>query len=142
MKKVVINGCYGGFSLSDKAMMLYAEKRGIDITPVDDTGLGGSTFFKCKPENLPEILRKAYLKLSDEERRGPYSEAYSEIGTLSSRDFERDDPCLVKVVEELGDCANGSFASLNIVEIPDDVEWEIAEYDGIEWVAEKHRTWN
>jgi hypothetical protein len=28
-----------------------------------------------------------------------------------------------------------------VVEIPDGVEWEIAEYDGLEWVAEKHRTW-
>jgi hypothetical protein len=27
------------------------------------------------------------------------------------------------------------------VDIPDDVKWEIEEYDGNEWVAEVHRTW-
>jgi hypothetical protein len=30
---------------------------------------------------------------------------------------------------------------LAIVEIPDDVQWIIEENDGMEWVAEKHRTW-
>jgi hypothetical protein len=37
--------------------------------------------------------------------------------------------------------ANGSFSRLKIVEIPDGVEWTIQEFDGNEWVAEKHRTW-
>jgi hypothetical protein len=27
------------------------------------------------------------------------------------------------------------------VEIPDNVEWEIMEYDGTEYIAEKHRKW-
>jgi hypothetical protein len=30
---------------------------------------------------------------------------------------------------------------LRIVEIPDGVEWHISEYDGIEHIAENHRTW-
>jgi hypothetical protein len=54
---------------------------------------------------------------------------------------DRSNPLLVKCVEELGGEANGKFACLSIVEIPDDVEWEIEEYDGLEWVAEKHRVW-
>jgi hypothetical protein len=33
------------------------------------------------------------------------------------------------------------LAELKVVESPDDVEWEIEEYDGIEWIAEVHRTW-
>jgi hypothetical protein len=37
--------------------------------------------------------------------------------------------------------ANGAHANLKIVEVPPDVEWQIEEYDGNEWVAEKHRTW-
>jgi hypothetical protein len=45
------------------------------------------------------------------------------------------------VVEELGDEAGDSYAELTVVEIPDDVEWTIQEYDGTEWVAEVHRTW-
>ena len=53
----------------------------------------------------------------------------------------RDDPTLVQVVEQLGESANGCYASLLIVEVPDGVKWEIEEYDGIEWVSEAHRTW-
>ena len=33
--------------------------------------------------------------------------------------------------------ANGDHAKLKIVEIPADVEWQIDEYDGTEWIAEK-----
>jgi hypothetical protein len=56
-------------------------------------------------------------------------------------DIARDDPLLIQIVKEMGDKADGTFASLRIVEIPDDVNWYIEEYDGREWVAERHRTW-
>ena len=54
---------------------------------------------------------------------------------------DRSDPYLVECVESLGDEASGDYAALKVVEIPDDVEWEIAEYHGIEEVVEKHRKW-
>jgi len=54
---------------------------------------------------------------------------------------DRANPKLVECVETLGEKANGRCARLKIVEIPDDVKWHIAEYDGWEWVAENHRTW-
>jgi len=58
------------------------------------------------------------------------------------REYEkRNHPLLVQVVEELGADANGKFAELKVVEIPDGVDWTIQEYDGIEWVAEVHRAW-
>lgn len=57
-------------------------------------------------------------------------------------DLPRDDPDLVAVVEELGSSANWSVSNLKIVEIPDGLQWGIEEYDGIEWVAEEHRTWS
>lgn len=56
-------------------------------------------------------------------------------------DDKRADPELVAAVEKLGVAANGDFADLRVVEIPDDVEWEIVESDGLEHVAEKHRKW-
>lgn len=59
----------------------------------------------------------------------------------SSTNPERDCKFLVRVVEELGSGADGLCARLGIVEIPDDVKWKIEEYDGAEWVAEQHRTW-
>jgi hypothetical protein len=61
---------------------------------------------------------------------------------LNGRDLHRDDPILIQVVEELGEKADGKCARLTIVEIPDDVEWVIEEYDGNETVAEAHRTWS
>jgi len=60
---------------------------------------------------------------------------------LHDSEIERDDPVLVEVVEELGILASGKYAEVEVVDIPDDVEWEIEEYDGNEWVAERHRTW-
>jgi hypothetical protein len=57
------------------------------------------------------------------------------------RDIARDDPTLIQIVEDMGTKADGTFASLKVVEVPDDVNWYIEEYDGREWVAERHRTW-
>lgn len=54
----------------------------------------------------------------------------------------RDDSDLVAIVENLGLEADGRYASLKVVEIPDGVDWMIQDYDGIEWIAEKHRTWS
>ena len=63
------------------------------------------------------------------------------VSELWESDLDRSDPMLVAVVLELGTAAWTSVSELHVVEIPDDVEWQIEEYDGKEWVAEKHRTW-
>ena len=57
-------------------------------------------------------------------------------------DIARNDPILVQVVETLGIEANDQFAKLHIVDIPDDVQWQIDEYDGMESVEEVHRSWS
>ena len=54
-------------------------------------------------------------------------------------DIPRDCPVLVEMVER-GD-VDGTFSDLKVVEIPDGVNWYIEEYDGLEHVAERHRTW-
>lgn len=110
--KIVINSDYGGFNLSDMAVELYAEIKGISLRK-EETKYGGSIFYI-----------------------GEEGEDY-----FDEINLERNDSILVEVVSKLGNLANGFCASLSIVEIPDDVEWQIEEYDGNEWVAEKHRTW-
>lgn len=90
---VIINTCYGGFGLSERAIREYKVMAGITDPDWHD------------------------------------------------RDAPRDDAYLVKIVRDLGMAANGRYANLKIVEVPADVEWQIEEYDGNEWVAEKHRTW-
>ena len=71
---------------------------------------------------------------------------YRELAGIADADFHsrnipRDDEHLISVVELMGTEANTRFSKLKIVEIPDDVNWYVEEYDGHEWVAERHRTW-
>lgn len=113
--KIVINKCYGGFSLSTNALQSYAHAKGLDLRA--DELLAGEMFYFWTDEDGHE---------------------------RSDRDIVRDDPTLVEVVESYyaqGLDPSGDHAKLHVIEIPDDVDWEIAEYDGMEWVAEKHRTW-
>ena len=48
---------------------------------------------------------------------------------------------LVSVVEEMGQKAGAYGTDLKIVEIPDDVNWEIEEFDGQERIREVGRIW-
>jgi hypothetical protein len=58
-------------------------------------------------------------------------------------EISRDCPHLVETVLTLGTTAKTRcYSKLKIVEIPDGVEWSVHEYDGMEWVAENHRTWS
>lgn len=61
-------------------------------------------------------------------------EACDRIGVnCEGRYIGRTDKRLIEVVEKLGQKANGDFADLEIVEIPDDItDYEIYDYDGRE----------
>lgn len=134
-RKVVINKCYGGFGLSYEAVMLYAKLKGIELYPfIDDTHK--KIYGKKATIDNPEIMLHYTTKPIENE-----DELYDDEIYFSDRDIPRDDPCLVKAVEQLGENASGRFASLKVVKVPADVEWAIEEYDGIEWVAEAHKTW-
>ena len=53
----------------------------------------------------------------------------------------REDPVLIEVVEELGKRTNSPFSELVIVDIPDGMEYEIDDYDGVETLHQKVRKW-
>jgi len=57
------------------------------------------------------------------------------IESYKCEDIPRDHPVLVEAIREL------EKTGWKVVEIPDDVEWIVDEYDGKEWVAEQHETW-
>ena len=117
--KVVINRCYGGFGLSHEAIMRYSELAGLNLVSVTK-----EKGFSFGPDYYIDGI------VDDDHYWYYYN-------------IERSDPKLIQVVEELGeDRASGRFAELKVVEIPDDVEFYVSEYDGNEWVAEKHRTWS
>lgn len=72
--------------------------------------------------------------------------AYAELGIPWDKygyafEDDRTNPKLVAAVEKLGAKASGSMAKLAVVEVPDGVQWEMDEYDGIESVHEAHRQW-
>lgn len=96
--KIAKNTCFGGFSLSQKAVDLINDR-------------------------LPE--RKEPINNVD-------LDFYWEW---------RSHPIVIAVIEELGEEANISSSNVKIVEIPDDVIWEIIDYDGIETIREKGRSW-
>ena len=115
--KVVINRCFGGFSLSDKAI-----------------------------DSLKELATekgdKELLKLIERDERSEEDKKLFAGGKYQGlHEIDRTHPLLIKVVEELGEEANTHVSNLQIVEIPNDVEWEISKYDGVESVEEKHRSW-
>ena len=72
---------------------------------------------------------------------GLSEEAQQELGIEESDQWEvdRKDPRLVSVVERLSDKADGRYAKLLVVEIPDDMPFYIDDWDGFETVHEKHR---
>jgi hypothetical protein len=141
--KVVINQCFGGFGLSLAACRRYFEiKNQPAWFEADETlkSLNMFTVWLVPPaERIEDKVGSDFYKMSLEECKA-YNEAYSAQVWHASA-VKRNDPILVQVVEEMGAEANSSYSNLAIVHIPDDVEWQIEEYDGSEWVAEKHRTW-
>jgi hypothetical protein len=128
MSKIVYNACYGGFSLSDAAIMRYAEIKGITLYP--SVGEFGFThYYLCAPDEYERILAEESAKPI-----APGRYAQSNAMCFSDRDIDRDDPVLVQVVEELGTGANGRCADLCIAELSAGTLYRIDEYDGMESV--------
>lgn len=117
--RVAINRCFGGFGISNVAFEKLLNRKGIAFDKVEKDGILGASYYKA-------------------------GHTGSEEHYLSDYDFykDRSDPDLIAVIEEVGDAANSFAAEIIIVDVPDDVKWHIHEYDGIEHVAENHRTWS
>lgn len=114
-RKILINSDYGGFDLSDEVCELYLKRKNLEFTKTikERPFYGHQTSFEIAGQ-----------------RWSPYK-------------VQRDDPILIEVVEQLGlEKSAGVFSALKIVEIPADVEWEIAEFDGNEEIHEKCRKWS
>jgi len=109
--KIVINKCFGGYSLSKKAVEFMANL--------------GSSQARAELESM-EDNSDIYLG---------YSEKYD-------YEYNRNDPYLIEAVEVLKEEANSRFSKLKIIEIPEGVDWEITDNDGLETVHEKHRIWS
>lgn len=128
--KLVINKCFGGFGLSDAAYQRLIDL-GIPTCPWDNDDHGLAISDMQHPESIQDASRFAVLI------GGRY------YASWVREDAHRSHPLLVQVVEDLGGkVASGQCAKLAVVEIPDDVDWEIDEYDGNETVRERSRSWS
>jgi hypothetical protein len=119
MRKIVINTSYGndsdgGFCLSHAA------------------------FLRLRELGQEDALRETDLGAYWPQGTSLHEPRLNRCGVHIPRDDER----LVQVVFELGDQANGHCAELKIVDLPDDVKWEIERVAGVEHVSEVHRTWH
>jgi len=142
--KIVINRCYGGYGLSHKAVIEYAKLVDIKLYAYISDGEITASSDKNKYRLFVGGKRDGWAVIHYVKRKLKDGEDIDDVGDndyFSEGDIPRNDLYLVKVVEELGVKANGNYAKLKIVEIPDNVEWQIEKYDGMEWVAEKHRKW-
>lgn len=74
------------------------------------------------------------------EEKQEYNKRY-DIHSFNVRDMDRHDPLLIQLVEELGEEVNTRYSNLQIIEIPDDADYVIEEYYGLENIAEKCRKW-
>ncbi len=110
--KIVINRCFGGFGLSESGMILYSELSGIKLNKVKDPTYPNSTFWQTE-----------------------FGDNFFDFN------IARDDPNLVRAVEQLGEDSFDSYAELEVMEIPDGINWEISSYDGYESIEECHRRW-
>lgn len=145
--KVVINSQHGGYSLSPQALLwLWEHGAGDKIaTPVnkyftkgDDDSYFGKKKALADWHAYQQDNAKSTLFLT------PFSPDESYVFHTHPDDdkLPRNDPKLIECIETLTPAvASGALASLAIVEIPDDVDFIIEEYDGLEWIAERHRTW-
>lgn len=142
--KIALNKCFGGFQLSHKAVKRYLE-------------LQGKECFFYKQEVRTDNFKVTYKKITQDKAKGELFLSYftKDLGDVVTQgkaddDFifysyfdydKRTDPLLIQVIEELGNEASGKLGKIEIVEVPNDLDWEITDYDGIETLHEKHRSW-
>lgn len=115
--KVVLNKCYGGFGLSPLALKRYQE-------------------LKEKPCYFGKWGRGNKVVPASFEEADEWIGAYEDeklTQPVRYYDFDRSDPILVQVVEELGERANRKCANLVVEEVSvPSVNNLIREYDGYE----------
>lgn len=130
--KLVINRCYGGFGLSDKAYEKLIEW-GIPVCKYTEDAPEQVIFDRELTPQGESSVNDIYWKFEGTVEQNRYWEVW--LGD------NRSHALLLRVVEELGEDSFGQCAKLEIVEIPDGTEWELDEYDGIEHIAEAHKIW-
>lgn len=141
-RKIVISGDYGGFFVPFGILReYYRRKSGVKLYLYKQTKYdfkdGVDVYTNITPDgdlsDLPTM--GTYISALNQESLGV--ELFENYISQYSPDISREDPILIDIVEH--STKNGS---LKVVKIPRHIKYEIEEYDGNEWVFEKHRRWS
>lgn len=131
--KFVLNICYGGFSLSNEARILYLEKYkkennllDFKIIPLEDRH--GEIPYTLVKNNINDLYTLEELFSLPEE----------DFVHINDRKIDRSDDILIQTIEELGTKkASGICAELHIEDIEKGTIFELLEYDGYERIEYK-----
>ncbi len=147
--RVVVNRKYGGFGISDEAILKLIEMK---------SPLIHEQTLKEHFGNKADIEKELNESYSGKKRWVPFKNGFIHdqmtggyclikgktvyaFNPWGDRKILRTHPDLIKVVEQMGEKSWGWAARLVIVDIPDGIEWDIDDYDGMETVEEAHRSW-
>ena len=139
--KIVLNGCYGGFSLSYEAMVLYWHAKGRDLYFYKDISSYDDytkvhKYERITLQKIRESNTSRYIYCTTEDQ-GEYIFNFPEH-VVNDKDIDRTDPILISVVETMGsEAASSPYAKLYIAEIPNGTQYKIDTYDGIEELITK-----
>lgn len=137
MKKVILNKSYGGFGISRMGYELYAKKKNLDLYMYETEFKGEHCFYK-KTDN--DALFTQYFTKDFGDNVDISEEDYKNYNLYLDKGY-REDPILIEVIEELKEKANSNFSDLKIVEIPDDLDYVIDDYDGLETLHQRVQEW-
>lgn len=158
---VVLNHCFGGFSVSEEGVRRYLELKGVPF--IEKAGnYGGSAFYINKDNVFDQLVcRTCNFTMHDCHCNSRLCTIYDDLIKLKctctpnehgfypncrctkkyffgDRSFKRTDPLLVQVVQELKEKANGMCAKLHIEYLPKGTKYRINEYDGSESIETEH----
>jgi len=119
MNKVVYNSCYGGFGISDEAVLWLEQNAREEI----------KEYLKLK---RAEAEKKTHLWSTIE-----YDMGYSLVCYFHEDGIKHHDPDLVRCVEALGKKASGESADLKIYDLRGTI-YRINVYDGLETIMENY----
>ena len=134
--KIILNKCFGGFGVSKEAHELYAKKKGLTLYWYEYVFNNGSykrtTSYSRSDRALIKDFGDVVFKPNDD-----FWDYCLELDESRRTDF-----ALIEVVEELGsERASGPCSKLVVVDIPDDLDYVIDDYDGIETLHQRVQTW-
>ena len=162
--EIIINKCYGGFEISTKAykewrkrcverngLFIYGENTSHQFKPTNKafSFVEEETYGKCVKMTLQDLDKshkqfdKIFYTQKDfgdvvDTKKIPKRQR---IEHLNGKKDIRVDPILIEVVKELGEKANTRVSDLEVVKIPDNMKWEILEFDGYEYLVDSKRCW-